>query len=108
MTVFNLLVAHFKYTFDFVIGLYILELVTKSLISAIAGHLHIPDFWVKIAVHGKQDAVPDRPKSKYSGFLDYDYKRMTKEENDALVKKLLDRNEYDYSKGTIEERLKRH
>ena len=101
MTVFNLGVAHFKYTFDFVIGIYILELITKSLISAIAGHLHIPDFWVKIAVHGKQDSLPDRPKNTMT---DYDYRHMTREEGQMLAKKLSGRNK---SGSDIGERLSR-
>lgn len=105
MTVFNLLLAHFKYTFDFVIGLYVLELVTKTLISAIAGHLHIPDFWVKLSLKPHEEEKVNRFKP-YNSFTDYDYHHMTKAESDAFVKKAINNNSGKY--GDINERLKRH
>ena len=44
-------------------------------------------------------------KQQNSGFLDYKYKKMTSEENDALVAKLIKKNERPADSAKLEERL---
>lgn len=102
-TLFNLAVCHFKYTFPLVIGVYALELIMKSLISAICGGLNIPDFWCKIRIVGDKEKNPDRP---YNSFTDYEYHHMTKEENDALMKRKLNSNFSGRDSSDIESRLR--
>lgn len=102
-TVFNFAIIHFKYTFTFVIGVYAFELITKSLVSAIAGHLHIPDFWVKLTMKPAEEEKVNRYKP-YNSFTDYDYHHMTKAESDAYVKKSIKNNT---SSSDLNERLKR-
>ena len=106
-TLFNLAVCHFKYTFPLVIGVYALELIMKSLISAICGGLNIPDFWCKIRIVGQKEETPDRPYGRHLGFLDYKYKKMTTEESDALVERKLKSQRSERSISDIESRLKR-
>ena len=68
-TIFNMSILHFKYTFDFVLGILLLELVAKSLVSVICGVFHIPDFWCKLSLHGEDESTI----SDYSNKRGFDY-----------------------------------
>lgn len=70
-TIYNMFILNLKYTLPFVLGIYVLELIAKTLCSAILGHLNIPDFWVKLNLKPRDKQI-DTPKNS---FTDYELQR---------------------------------
>lgn len=58
-TIYNMFILNLKYTLPFVLGIYVLELIAKTLCSAILGHLNIPDFWVKLNLKKGDESIDD-------------------------------------------------